>query len=84
MRAERSSDGDDATTSSEVGGVHALFGSELRKRREIAGFNLTEFSKEIHYSTGYLSRVERGEQAASLDLAAKADDVLGGRRPHLA
>ena len=52
------------------------FGPELRKRRIAAGRSLGELSKLVHYSKGYLSKIENGTKPAGLDLAQRCDSVL--------
>jgi transcriptional regulator with XRE-family HTH domain len=52
------------------------FGIELRRLRQQRGLSLTELSKSIHYSKGYLSRIETGKRAACSDLARLCDEVL--------
>jgi hypothetical protein len=53
------------------------FGPELRRLRHEAGLSLTEFSAALSYDKGHLSKVERGERAASPDLARRCDAFLG-------
>jgi hypothetical protein len=53
------------------------FGAELRSRRIGAGLSLTRLGRMIHYSKGYLSKVETGEKLASRDLARRCDAMLG-------
>jgi transcriptional regulator with XRE-family HTH domain len=62
------------------------FGAELRRRRTEAGWSLGKFAKEIHYTKGYLSRVEHGHQLPSMDLARLCDAALeaGGELIRLA
>ncbi|NBH03695.1 helix-turn-helix transcriptional regulator, partial [Amycolatopsis sp. SID8362] len=38
----------------------ATFGAELRRLRHAAGLSLTELADRVHYSKGYLSKVETG------------------------
>lgn len=52
------------------------FGSELRRRRGEQGLGLNKFSRLIPYSRGHLSKVERGEAAASRRFAEACDDAL--------
>ncbi|MFF8712206.1 helix-turn-helix domain-containing protein [Streptomyces sp. NPDC015184] len=53
------------------------FGPELRRLRQKAGLTLTEFSVALNYDKGHLSKVERGERSASLELARRCDAFLG-------
>lgn len=54
-----------------------LFGPELRRLRQEARLTLTEFSVALNYDKGHLSKVERGERAASPELARRCDAFLG-------
>ena len=53
------------------------FGEELRKRRTTASISLTQLSRMTFYSKGFLSKVERGLQPASRELARMCDTALG-------
>ncbi|MFJ1587699.1 helix-turn-helix domain-containing protein [Streptomyces sp. NPDC088197] len=53
------------------------FGPELRRLRHEAGLTLTELSVALNYDKGHLSKVERGERSASLELARRCDAFLG-------
>lgn len=53
------------------------FGEELRKRRLEAGLSLTALSGAVHYGKAQLSKVERGVQSPSHDLARLCDAALG-------
>jgi tetratricopeptide (TPR) repeat protein len=55
----------------------ASFGTRLRRLRLAAGHSLTDFAASIHYSKGYLRRVETGRQAPTADLARRCDAALG-------
>jgi transcriptional regulator with XRE-family HTH domain len=57
------------------------FGTELRRLRLEADLSLTALSARVHYTKGYLSKIENGAKAASPDLAALCDAALdaGGR-----
>lgn len=52
------------------------FGPELRSRRMARNVSLAELAKLVHYSKGYLSRIETGLRPASLALARLCDSVL--------
>ncbi|MDT8915270.1 helix-turn-helix transcriptional regulator [Amycolatopsis sp. PS_44_ISF1] len=62
----------------------ADFGTELRRRRMSAGISLTAFAATIHFTKGYLSRVETGQKRASHDFARACDRVLKARGELLA
>ncbi|MFE7561346.1 helix-turn-helix domain-containing protein, partial [Kitasatospora sp. NPDC057500] len=52
------------------------FGSELRRLRQARGLSLTALSRLVHYSKGYLSKIENGTKPATPDLAQRCDDLL--------
>ncbi|MGW4381304.1 helix-turn-helix domain-containing protein [Kitasatospora sp. NPDC004531] len=53
------------------------FGAELRRLREERRLSLDGLARRLNYSKGYLSKVERGERVASIDLARRCDAALG-------
>lgn len=53
------------------------FGPELRRLRQQRGYSLTQLGTALHYSKGYLSRVESGRRPPQRDLALAADAFLG-------
>ncbi|KDN22117.1 helix-turn-helix domain-containing protein [Amycolatopsis rifamycinica] len=55
----------------------ARFGAELRKRREAAGLSLAGLSERVHYSKGYLSKVENGLKLPTAQLARLCDSAVG-------
>ena len=52
------------------------FGRELRRIRTERGLSLARLAEIVHYSKGYLSKIETGTKPASADLARRLDDVL--------
>ena len=52
------------------------FGSELRRRRVAAGISLAQLARLLHYSKGYLSKIETGVRQPATKLARQADVVL--------
>lgn len=52
------------------------FGPRLRAIRTARGLSLSEFSRRVYYSKGYVSRVETGAQAASAEFARRCDNAL--------
>jgi tetratricopeptide (TPR) repeat protein/transcriptional regulator with XRE-family HTH domain len=54
----------------------STFGQELRRRRDDRGLSLRKFSELVHYSPGYIGKVETGDKPATLELARRCDDVL--------
>ena len=52
------------------------FGTELRRRRVQRGLSLTDLARQIHYSKGYLSKIENGTKPATADLARRCDELL--------
>ncbi|MBP2326742.1 transcriptional regulator with XRE-family HTH domain/tetratricopeptide (TPR) repeat protein [Kibdelosporangium banguiense] len=55
----------------------ATFGTELRRRRMAAGLSLAVFARQVHYSKGYLGKIETGDKSPGADLARRCDAVLG-------
>ncbi len=55
---------------------NATFGGELRRLRRGAGVSLSALAERIHYSKGYLSKVENGTSPPNESLASLCDDVL--------
>jgi transcriptional regulator with XRE-family HTH domain len=53
------------------------FGTELRRRRLAAGVSLAGLAAQVHYSKGYLSKIETGCQSANHAVAQQCDTVLG-------
>lgn len=54
----------------------ATFGGELRRLRREAGISLSTLAERVHYSKGYLSKVENGSSQPNASLAAMCDEVL--------
>lgn len=54
-----------------------LFGIELRRRRMQSGLSLADLARRVHYTNGYLSKVETGSKNASITLARLCDAELG-------
>lgn len=52
------------------------FGSELRRLRTERGLSLSALSRLLHYSKGYLSKIENGTKPAGHDLARRCDELL--------
>jgi len=65
-----------AETGGKAGGAGS-FGAELRRLRRLRGLSLSQLAELVHYSRGYLSRLENGRQAASREVARACDRVLG-------
>jgi transcriptional regulator with XRE-family HTH domain/tetratricopeptide (TPR) repeat protein len=59
-----------------VVGQLMTFGAELRRMRMAAGLSLAELADRVHYSKGYLSKIETGRQPASADVAMRCDATL--------
>ncbi|MFJ2742363.1 helix-turn-helix domain-containing protein [Streptomyces sp. NPDC087440] len=53
------------------------FGAELRRLRGERGMSLTALARAIHYSKGYLSKIETGGKPPTSDVARRCDEVLG-------
>jgi transcriptional regulator with XRE-family HTH domain len=60
-----------------MGNQPKLFGAELRRARLAAGLSLGELAGIVHYSKGYLSKIETGRKPPSVDLARRCDVALG-------
>ncbi|NHD17798.1 MULTISPECIES: helix-turn-helix transcriptional regulator [unclassified Actinopolyspora] len=54
-----------------------LFGTELRRARIAAGLSLSELAGRVHYSKGYLSKVETGRKQPLPAVARLCDNELG-------
>lgn len=59
----------------------STFGVELRRARLAAGLSLADLSRLVHYSKGYLSKLENGTKAPPRDVAMRCDAAVeaGGR-----
>jgi transcriptional regulator with XRE-family HTH domain len=53
------------------------FAAELRRRRREAGWSLADLSARVHYSKGYLSKIENLVKPAGPELARLCDTALG-------
>jgi len=53
------------------------FGGELRRLRSAAGLSLRGLAARVHYSKGYLSKIETGSKRATIDVAHRCDQILG-------
>ncbi len=53
------------------------FGERLRTLRVERGLSLAELSGLVHYSKGYLSKVENGDKPPTVQLARGCDQALG-------
>ncbi|ADJ43383.1 XRE family transcriptional regulator [Amycolatopsis mediterranei S699] len=60
------------------------FGAELRRRRTSAGMSLTGLAASVHFTKGYLSKVENGKARVNRDLAQAVDRALDARGELLA
>lgn len=58
-------------------GTSSAFGTELKVMRRAKGWSLATLSERMHYSPGYLSKVESGKRPPTVGLARTADVVLG-------
>jgi WD40 repeat protein/transcriptional regulator with XRE-family HTH domain len=52
-------------------------GAELRRLREEQGLSLSALARKVHYSTGYLSKIETGKKRLIPELARLVDEALG-------
>jgi len=53
------------------------FGAELKRRRLSVGMSLTGLAASVHFTKGYLSKVENGKARVNRDLAKACDQALG-------
>lgn len=56
-----------------------VFGHQLRQRRLAAGLSLRQLAEQVHYSRGYLSKIESGEKPPTPLLARQCDAALGAQ-----
>jgi transcriptional regulator with XRE-family HTH domain len=56
--------------------VSGTFGQELRRRRVAAGLSLGQLAHRLHYSKGYLSKIETGRKPGGVDMARMCDEAL--------
>jgi len=52
------------------------FGDELQRWRVRRGLSLGALAIQVHYSKGYLSKIENGKKRANHDLARLCDAAL--------
>ncbi|MEU4247746.1 tetratricopeptide repeat protein [Amycolatopsis sp. NPDC026612] len=52
------------------------FGAELKRRRTSVGMSLTGLAASVHFTKGYLSKVENGKVRVNRDLAKACDQAL--------
>ena len=57
--------------------VWRKIGSELRRLRIERGLSLAELCRKMHYSKGYLSKIELGDKRMTPEVARRADEALG-------
>ena len=53
------------------------FGAELKRRRTSVGMSLTGLAASVHFTKGYLSKVENGKVRVNRELAKACDQALG-------
>src|SRR5262245_53129138 len=58
-------------------GAVASFGEELRRLRLQHDMSQASLSRLLHYTKGYLSKVENGRKQPTPDLARRCDEALG-------
>src|SRR6266566_6435968 len=64
------------TATSPDGQDDRTFGVELRRMRAEAGLSLSGLSKMVHYTKGYLSKIETSDKLPSPELARLCDAAL--------
>ncbi|MEC3982142.1 helix-turn-helix domain-containing protein [Amycolatopsis sp. H20-H5] len=60
------------------------FGAEVRRRRQSAGMSLTALAAAVHFTKGYLSKVENGKARVNRGLAEACDRALAAQGELLA
>lgn len=68
--------GDEGADGGGTGGTVPDFPSELRRLRSRSGLSLTALAQRVHYSKGYLSKIENGSKPATADVARRCDEAL--------
>lgn len=68
---------DESRTAGTAGVSARAFGERLRTLRTERGLSLAELSALVHYSKGYLSKVENGDKPPTVQLARGCDQALG-------
>ncbi|WP_181019534.1 helix-turn-helix domain-containing protein [Nonomuraea typhae] len=58
-------------------GQRPAFGGELRKWRTLRGISLARLAELVHYSKGYLSKIENSDKRPTPELAHACDRALG-------
>lgn len=53
------------------------FGAALRRRRLAAGLSIKQLADQVHFSKGYLSKIENGLKRPTEAIARQCDSVLG-------
>ncbi|MFF4218612.1 nSTAND1 domain-containing NTPase [Streptomyces nondiastaticus] len=69
--------GDDRDRGGPSPSLAAAPGEELRRLRQQRGMSLAGLSRLVHYTKGYLSRVETGEKPMTPEVARRCEEVLG-------
>jgi len=59
-----------------TGGALPDFPSELRRLRRGSELSLTALAQRVHYSKGYLSKIENGSKPVTPDVARRCDEAL--------
>ncbi|MFF3306175.1 helix-turn-helix domain-containing protein [Streptomyces sp. NPDC002952] len=73
---ERSDTRGSAFGAGRPGSDAAGFAVRLRQLRHERGLSLAALSRQVHYSKGYLSKIENGAKPPTEDVARRCDDVL--------
>ncbi|HEX5118955.1 MAG TPA: tetratricopeptide repeat protein [Pseudonocardiaceae bacterium] len=68
---------DEPRTAGKTGVSARAFGERLRTLRTERGLSLADLSTRVHYSKGYLSKVENGDKPPTVQLARGCDQALG-------
>lgn len=68
---------DESQAVGKPGASSPTFGERLRTLRAERGLSLADLSNLVHYSKGYLSKVETGDKPPTVQLARGCDKALG-------
>jgi WD40 repeat protein/transcriptional regulator with XRE-family HTH domain len=68
--------GDEGADEGRTGDRAPDFPSELRRLRNRSGLSLTALAQRVHYSKGYLSKIENGSKPVTPDVARRCDEAL--------
>ncbi|MFJ7903964.1 helix-turn-helix domain-containing protein [Streptomyces sp. NPDC096198] len=59
-----------------AGAITGSFAAQLRRLRRQRGLSLADLARQVHYSKGYLSKIETGAKPPTVDVARRCDRAL--------